>query len=57
MAYIVNGQVLRRIGFDVASLTPDYQAVSATAAAVAASSFVVGVNSGAYNAVFLRVAS
>jgi hypothetical protein len=40
-------------GFEVDSITPDRHSLSVVASAVAQASLLIGINSGAYNAVFL----
>jgi hypothetical protein len=46
--------MLQRSGFVVRSLTPDGLALSLVASAVVQASLLIGINSGSYNAVFLR---
>ncbi len=46
--------ILQASGFEVRSLTPDGLALSVVASAVMQASLLIGINSGAYNAVFLR---
>jgi hypothetical protein len=41
-------------GFEVHSITPDWHSLSIIASAVVQASLLIGINSGAYNAVFLR---
>ena len=46
--------VLQADGFEVHSITPDRLSLSAVASAVVQASLLIGINSGAYNAVFLQ---
>jgi hypothetical protein len=46
--------VLQADGFEVHSITPDRHSLSAVASAVVQASLLIGINSGAYNAVFLQ---
>jgi hypothetical protein len=45
--------MLQAHGFRVRSLTPDWHSLSTVASAAAQASVLIGINSGAYNAVFL----
>jgi hypothetical protein len=45
---------LQTRGFEVRSITPDRNSLSVVASAVVQVSILIGINSGAYNAVFLR---
>ena len=46
--------MLQMGGFEVRSITPDRNSLSVVASAVVQVSILIGINSGAYNAVFLR---
>jgi hypothetical protein len=45
--------VLQAHGFEVSSITPDWHSLSVVASAVVQALLLIGINSGAYNAVFL----
>ncbi len=49
--------MLQTRGFEVRSLTPDRNSLSVVASAVVLVSILIGITSGAYNAVFLRAGS